>query len=191
MHELDVLATDPCTGSVLPDRTSPMGINQRSQIMMSDDEIAAFIASSRTSTMATNGPTGTPHVVAMWYAVIDGQIWFETKARSQKAVNLRRDGRITCMIEDGLTYDTLRGVSVEGRGVVVDDPDDLWKVGISVWERYNGEYTEEVKPLVEFMLHKRVAVRVDADRVRSWDHRKLGLDPIPLGGSTAAKYLNS
>ena len=27
----------------------------------------------------------------MWYAVIDGEIWFETKAKSQKAVNLRRD----------------------------------------------------------------------------------------------------
>jgi hypothetical protein len=38
---------------------------------------------------------------------------------------------------------------------------------------------------VEFMLHKRVAVRVDTERVRSWDHRKLGMDPIPLGGSTA------
>jgi hypothetical protein len=28
-------------------------------------------------------------------------------------------------------------------------------------------------------------VRLDAARVRSWDHRKLGLDPIELGGSTA------
>lgn len=26
----------------------------------------------------------------MWYAVIDGEIWLETKAKSQKAVNLRR-----------------------------------------------------------------------------------------------------
>ena len=43
----------------------------------------------------------------MWYALIDGQIWFETKAASQKARNLQRDDRITCMIEDGLTYDVL------------------------------------------------------------------------------------
>jgi PPOX class probable F420-dependent enzyme len=135
--------------------------------------------------MATVGPTGTPHLVAMWYAVIDGQIWFETKSRSQKAVNLRRDDRITCMIEDGLTYDTLRGVSLEGRGTIVEDPDALWAVGINVWERYNGPYTEEARPLVEFMLNKRVAVRVDVERVRSWDHRKLGLDTMPVGGTTA------
>jgi PPOX class probable F420-dependent enzyme len=162
-----------------------MGTNQRAQITMTDEEVAAFVKFSRTATMATVGPTGNPHLVAMWYAVIDGQIWFETKSRSQKAVNLRRDDRITCMIEDGLTYDTLRGVSLEGRGTIVEDPDALWAVGINVWERYNGPYTEEARPLVEFMLNKRVAVRVDVERVRSWDHRKLGLDTMPVGGTTA------
>jgi PPOX class probable F420-dependent enzyme len=162
-----------------------MGTNQRAQITMTEDEIAAFVERSRTASMATLGPTGAPHVVAMWYAVVDGQIWFETKSRSQKAQNLRRDPRITCLIEDGLTYDTLRGVSLEGRGEIVEDPDQLWRVGVSVWERYTGPYTEEARPLVEFMLQKRVAVRVDVDRVRSWDHRKLGLDPMEVGGTTA------
>jgi PPOX class probable F420-dependent enzyme len=162
-----------------------MGTNERARIVMSDDEVTQFIERSRTATMATVGPTGQPHLVAMWYGVIDGQIWFETKAKSQKVQNLRRDDRITCMVEDGLTYDTLRGVALEGRAVVVDDPDALWAVGVSVWERYNGPYSEEVKPLVEFMLNKRVAVRVDVERVRSWDHRKLGMDATPIAGSTA------
>jgi PPOX class probable F420-dependent enzyme len=136
--------------------------------------------------MATVGPGGTPHLVAMWYAVLDGQIWFETKTRAQKSVNLRRDDRITVMIEDGKTYDTLRGISIEGRGVIVEDPDEIWRVGVNVWERYNGPYSEEVKPFVEFMLQKRLAVRVEVDRIRSWDHRKLGMDPMPIAGTTAA-----
>jgi PPOX class probable F420-dependent enzyme len=162
-----------------------VGTNQRSQITMSDDEIRTFIEQHRTSTMATNGPNGMPHLVAMWYAVIDGEIWFETKSKSQKVQNLRRDDRITCMLEDGWTYDTLRGVSIEGRGVIVDDADALWDVGVNIWERYNGPYSDEMKPFVEVMLNKRVAVRVDAERVRSWDHTKLGMDAMPLGGTTA------
>ncbi|MEO6988135.1 MAG: PPOX class F420-dependent oxidoreductase [Aquihabitans sp.] len=162
-----------------------MGTNQRSKIAMSDEEIERFIIGSRTATMATLGPDGMPHLVAMWFAVLDGEIWFETKAKSQKAVNLRRDDRVTCLVEDGLTYDKLRGVSVEGRAEVVDDPDALWRVGVDIWERYNGPYSEEVRPFVEFMLVKRVAVRVRPERIRSWDHRKLGMDPIPLGGTTA------
>jgi hypothetical protein len=89
------------------------------------------------------------------------------------------------MIEDGWTYDTLRGVSLEGTAEIVDDPDALWKIGVDVWERYTGPYSEESRPLVEFMLNKRVAVRVDVERTRSWDHRKLGMPPTELGGSTA------
>jgi PPOX class probable F420-dependent enzyme len=163
-----------------------MASNQRSQIVLSDEEVATFLDQNRVATMATIGPDGMPHLVAMWYAVIDGQIWFETKAKSQKAVNLRRDDRISVLIETGNTYDQLKGVSFEGRGVVVDDADALWQVGVSIWERYNGPYTEELRPFVEIMLNKRIAVRVDVERTRSWDHSKLGMDPIPLGGSTAA-----
>jgi PPOX class probable F420-dependent enzyme len=162
-----------------------MGINQRAQITMSDEEVAAFVERSRTATMATVGPTGMPHLVAMWYAVIDGQIWFETKSASQKAQNLRRDDRLTCMIEDGLTYDTLRGVSLEGRGVIVEEPQALWDIGINVWERYTGPYSDDAKPMIEAMLRKRVAVRLDVERVRSWDHRKLGMPTMPVGGTTA------
>jgi PPOX class probable F420-dependent enzyme len=165
-----------------------MGLNQRAQVAMTEDEIATFLEQQRTATFATIGPGGAPHLVAMWYAVLDGGLWFETKTKAQKTTNLRRDDRLTVLVEDGRTYDTLRGVSLEGRGVVVDDAEALWRVGVSVWERYTGPYSEQMRPFVEMMLHKRVAVRLDVERVRSWDHRKLGMDPLPLGGSTA-QYL--
>jgi PPOX class probable F420-dependent enzyme len=161
-------------------------MNQRDQIVMSDEEIAQFLQQQRVATCATIGRDGQPHLVAMWYALIDGVLWFETKAKSQKAVNLRRDSRVTVMVETGHTYDALRGVALEGHASIVDDPDALWAVGVNVWERYNGPYSEEVRPMVEFMLTKRVAVRVDVERIRSWDHRKLGLPELPLGGTTAA-----
>lgn len=156
---------------------------------MSDEEIAEFIERSRTATFATVLQDGRPHLVAMWYAVLDGEIWFETKAKSQKAVNLRRDPTVTVMIEDGKTYNTLRGVTIDGRAEIVDDPETLLRVGISVWERYTGPYTDDMKPYVDQMMNNRIAVRVKAGRTRSWDHRKLGLPEMPVGGSTA-KYLD-
>ncbi|MEV0245877.1 PPOX class F420-dependent oxidoreductase [Nocardia sp. NPDC050712] len=162
-----------------------MGVNQRAQITMSETEIAEFLQRSRVATLATISAHGTPHLTAMWYALIDGEIWFETKAKSQKAVNLRRNPHVTVMIEAGDTYDQLRGVSFEGTAEIVDDADKLFAVGISVWERYSGPYSEEMRPFVEQMLHKRVAVRIVPGRTRSWDHRKLGLPAIPRGGSTA------
>jgi PPOX class probable F420-dependent enzyme len=162
-----------------------MGASQRAQIVMSEAEIADFVANSRTGTLATIGPDGQPHLTAMWYGVVDGEIWLETKAKSQKATNLRRDPRVSFLLEGGQTYDTLRGVSFEGVAEIVDEPDAIFRVGVSVWERYNGPYTDDVKPAVDKLMYKRVAVRIVARRTRSWDHRKLGLPPTPVGGSTA------
>ncbi len=159
--------------------------NQRGQIVMSEVEVADFLQQQRSSTVASIGPRGQVHLVAMWYAVIYGQVWIETKRKSQKVVNLRRDPRMSFLVETGNTYDQLRGVALEGTGVVVEDEEVVWEVCVNIFERYNAPYTLELKPFVELMAHNRVAVRLDVERVRSWDHRKLGLDPIELGGSTA------
>jgi PPOX class probable F420-dependent enzyme len=164
-----------------------VGKNQRAQIVMSQAEIDDFVVSSRGGTLATVDRDGQPHLTAMWYGVVDGEIWFETKAKSQKAVNIRRDPRITFLLEDGDTYDTLRGVSLEGTAEIVDDPDAIFRVGVSVWERYTGPYTDDAKPAVDMMMNNRVAVRLIVERIRSWDHRKLGMPPMPLAGSTAPK----
>ena len=129
-----------------------MGTNQRTQIVMFDAEIDEFVAGSRAGTLATVGPDGQPHLTAMWFGVVDCEIWFETKAKSQKAVNLRRDPRVTFLLEDGETYDTLRGVSFEGTAEIVDDPDTIFRVGVSVWERYNGPYSDDLKPAVDMMI---------------------------------------
>ena len=137
-----------------------MGKNERAKIVMTDDEIARIHRTQPHRHLRDGVRTGAPHLVAMWYAVLDGEMWFETKAKSQKAVNLRRNPTVTVMVEDGLTYDTLRGVSIEGRGEIVDDPDVLLRVGISVWERYTGPYTDEMRPFVDQMMNNRIAVRV-------------------------------
>jgi len=160
--------------------------NQRSQIVMSEAEVDTFLTQQRSSTVATIGPQGQVNLVAMWYAWHEGHVWVETKAKSQKVVNLRRDPRMSFLVETGHTYDQLRGVALEGTGVVVEDADVVWDICVQVFERCNAPYTEEMRPLVELMARNRVVVRLDADRVRSWDHRKLGLDPIELGGTTAA-----
>ena len=160
--------------------------NQRGQVVMSDAEIAEFLDQQRSSTLATYGPQGQIHLVGMWYAVMGEHIWFETKKKAQKTVNLRRDPRCSFLVEAGHTYDQLRGVAIEGTAEVIEDEDVVWDVCVNIFERYNGVYTEEMKPLVEFMARNRAAVRLDTARVRSWDHRKLGLPVMELGGTTAA-----
>ncbi len=157
--------------------TSAMGhgVNQRAQIKMTPEEVEAFLNERHSMTMSTISGDGSIHSVAMWYGFLEGAIAFETKAKAQKVVNLRRNPALTCLVEAGETYDQLRGVTLIGTGEVIDDPARMWELGVSVFERYNGPYSEEMKPFVEAMLNKRVVVKLHVDKTVTWDHRKLGL----------------
>jgi PPOX class probable F420-dependent enzyme len=150
-----------------------VGVNQRAAIRMTDDEVDEFLRGRRTMSMATVNHDGSIHVVAMWYGFLEGCVAIETKTKSQKAQNLRRDPRLTCMVEDGDRYEELRGVELVGKAEMVEERERIWELGVSVFERYQGPYTDDMAPFVEAMLNKRVVVKLLVDRVVSWDHRKL------------------
>jgi PPOX class probable F420-dependent enzyme len=148
--------------------------SRREIIRMTDDEVREFLDGRRTMSVATIGKDGHPHLVAMWYGFLDGVPAFWTYAKSQKILNLRRDPRITCLVEEGDAYDQLRGVELVGKGTVLDDHDTVVALGESVHERYNGPLNDEVRAVLVQMGAKRAAVRIDVDSIVSWDHRKLG-----------------
>jgi PPOX class probable F420-dependent enzyme len=151
------------------------GVNQRKSIQMTPEEVEAFLAERRAMTMCSIGADGAIHAIAMWYGFLDGSITVETKAKSQKVQNLRRDPRLTLLFEAGDYYEELRGVELVGRAEIIEDPEQLWSLGVSVFERYYAPFTEELRPFIETMLHKRVGVKLHVERTVSWDHRKLGL----------------
>src|SRR5258708_12436663 len=81
-------------------------MNRRDLIRMNDEEIRAFLEEQRTVQVASIDHDGWPHLVAMWYRLINDEVVFWTYAKSQKAVNLRRDARLTCLVEaGGLMYE--------------------------------------------------------------------------------------
>lgn len=152
-------------------------MSRRDQIRMTDLEIAAFLAQGRTLAVATNMPDGPPHVVAMWYTLIDGKIVFWTYRKSQKAVNLRRDPRLTCMLESGATYGELRGVQIRGIATLVEDPARVREVGEAIYRRNasaDGELTPAHRQIIAAQAPKRIVVIVEPTSIASWDHAKLG-----------------
>lgn len=141
---------------------------------MSDEEVEAFLGERHTMNIATHNHDGTIHLVAMWYALVDGAVVFETFAKSQKVANLARDPRITALVEDGDSYDRLRGVELVGTAEIITDHDLLMAIAREVIARYQPEVPAGDRDAVaEMMVQKRVAIRLHVDRVVSWDHRKL------------------
>lgn len=150
--------------------------SRRELIRMTTEEVATYLGGRHTMNVASIGRDGQPHLVAMWYGFfVDGAPGFWTFGKSQKIVNLRRDPRITCLVETGDTYEQLRGVELIGKAQVLDDEASLREVGRSVVERYfevQGE--EDLEAVIVATMRKRVAVKIDVQDVVSWDHTKLG-----------------
>ena len=100
---------------------------------------------------------------------------FETYGSSQKVVNLRRDPRIAVLAEDGTTYATLRGVSINGRAEVVEANPRLFDLMRRLLDHhFPGQTPEALDVQTAKMADKRVVVVVHPDKVMSWDHHKLG-----------------
>jgi len=150
-------------------------MSSRDQIHMSDEEIRAFLEEQRTLQVASIDHDGWPHLVAMWYVVLNDQVVFWTYAKSQKAVNLRRDDRLTCLVETGVSYNELRGVQIKGRAILNNDRETVQRIGEVIYERYtSGSLNDATREMVAAQAPKRVLVFVEPVEIVSWDHRKLG-----------------
>jgi hypothetical protein len=149
-------------------------MNARTRVAMSEDEVSSLVAEHRKLQLGTINPDGTPHLVAMFYAVVDGKIAFWTYRSSQKARNIERDPRVTCLVEAGEDYFELRGALLYGNAKVLTEQNEIRYVGGEVIRRMMDlQDQDDVTALVEQTGAKRHAYVVEPVRVASWDHSKL------------------
>ncbi len=165
-------------------------MKQRDKVAMTADEVAAMLAQCRKVQLATISPDGYPHLVTMYYVLIDGQIAFWTYRASQKALNLARDPRISCLVETGEQYFDLRGVQVQGVVQTVEDQASIRDIGRGITAAIGGDLTGDrggpggsspqggtaaagIEDYVERAARKRLGYIVRPVRVISWDHTKL------------------
>jgi len=153
---------------------------------MTASEVNDLLAASKKVQIATVNPDGTPHLVTLFYGLVDGKIAFFSYRRSQKARNLECDHRITCLVETGADYGELRGVVIYGNAKLIEDYPAVVGIGTRVLTRTMGVPGDAVAGYVERTARKRVAYVVDPVRVVSWDHRKLAGPPASATGAASA-----
>ncbi len=163
-------------------------MSRRAQITLSPDEQVELLTNARVVVVSTIGPRGWPHSMPMWFTLREPQaepladgapneLWIWTYAKSQKVRNLERDPKATLLIETGGEYLELRGVQIEAEAEVIRDPERILEFGKELTVRYTDgiESIEgDAATAMQAQAAKRVAIRFEAKRVASWDHRKLG-----------------
>ena len=151
---------------------------KRHLIRLDAREREEFLAQGKTIYLASNGEDGYPHLIAMWYAFEpDGAIAMTTFRKSQKVRNLERDPRCSLLLEEGATYDRLKGVFLRGRCEIVDDEERTLRTLGAVGARMAGAVAAPPVEALEAMrgqARKRVTLLFRAEKTRSWDHSKLG-----------------
>ena len=149
-------------------------MSQRDLMRMTDDEVAAFLDEGMRMRVATFGPGEAIHLIPMSYLFLDGQLALWTDPGSQKVANLRRDPRISCVVDVGETFEEFRGVQIQGMATVTDDLDVSKRAGEGLMERYRpGPLIDEVRAYAHALAPLRVVVTITVERTISWDHRKL------------------
>src|SRR6266550_4540712 len=148
-------------------------MRHRDRVAMTAADTAALLAGSHKLQLATINRDGTPHLVTMFYVMLGGRIAFWTYRASQKARNLARDPRVTCLVEAGEEYFDLRGVQVGGTVRCVGDPAGVLAIGRRIAAGLPGqpgsESTAGRDDYVAHTAHKRVGYVVEPQRIISWD----------------------
>ena len=104
---------------------------------MTTEEALEFLAAgTRTAKIAWIASDGRPHVAPMWFIVEDGNVLFNTSAEVGKSRALRRDPRISLVVD--VEEPPYAFVKVDGTVEITEDPDELLRVATVIGGRYMG-----------------------------------------------------
>ncbi|WIY04684.1 pyridoxamine 5'-phosphate oxidase family protein [Amycolatopsis mongoliensis] len=154
-------------------------MSRRDQIRMTEDEVRAYLDEQKVINVASIGPNGRPHLAPLWYFPHEDGVATWTYGTSQKAKNLRRLPEATVLIEDGDSYEKLRGISFEADVQLVEDTAEVTRMGITLMQRYAGAkpgdpVPAELSAFIAGQAPKRIGLIFHPTKIASWDHTKLG-----------------
>lgn len=157
-------------------------MSMREAMQMDDAEVEAFLAAGTRAHVSTLNRDGSPHVVPVTYVVLDGLVTFWADTSSQKVVNLRRDERVACVVDDGTEFQELRGVELRGTGSLTEDAATNERIADLFALKVPEEHRDAARATLLALAAERSAVSVHPTKISSWDHNKLfGVKPQDIG----------
>lgn len=151
-------------------------------VELSEREAWSLIAGSHTGILTTLRRDGSPVATAMWFVVLDDTVYLRTLARSAKAANVRRDPRVSFLVEHGRAWAELRCAHLSGRVEPVGDARLRQRIDAEFDRKYDGYRLPDDVPEAtrRHYAAARIHLRLVPTRpLYAWDNAKLARDGRP------------
>lgn len=95
-----------------------------------------FLRSQKILRLATVGRGGRPHVVPVWYRFAAKKFYVGTNTRTQKALNVKRNGAVSFCVDAGVSSPDIFGVMGRGRAGLILEGGRVRKMAGKILLRY-------------------------------------------------------
>ena len=150
-------------------------------IRLSRDEAWEVLRTTHTGIFTSLKADGTPIALPVWFAALDERIYLDAVATTKKVARVRRNARVSFLVESGERWRDLRGVLVTGQARIVDDDALVERVHAAIGEKYAGFSGDRPAMPPESRAHyerEHLVIEIEPDeRILSWDNARILLSP--------------
>jgi nitroimidazol reductase NimA-like FMN-containing flavoprotein (pyridoxamine 5'-phosphate oxidase superfamily) len=147
-------------------------------VRLSREEAWSVLVGAHTGIFTSLRRDGTPITLPLWFVAIDRRIYVSGPAHAKRLARVRRDPRVSFLVESGERWAELRAVHLTGRARIVDEPELKARVAAAFDAKYAAFRTARTEMPAATRAHYEVetaTIEITPDeRFLSWDNARLG-----------------
>ena len=146
-------------------------------VRLSLDEAWAVVEASHTGIFTSLRRDGMPVALPIWFVVLERRVYVSGPATAKRVARVRRDPRVSFLVESGQRWAELRAVHLTGQARVVTEPDILARVAAALDAKYAPFRMQRAAMPAATRAHYEVAlatIEITPDaHILNWDNARL------------------
>jgi general stress protein 26 len=127
-----------------------------------------FLKSQKILRLATIGKNKMLHIVPVWYRYSEKKFYIGTNTRTQKAINIKKNKRVSCCIDVGINAPEIYGVMIQGNANLILENNKVKKLAKKILLRYFN--TLDNKSAKELLDETDCIIEIIPEKFSVWNY---------------------
>jgi nitroimidazol reductase NimA-like FMN-containing flavoprotein (pyridoxamine 5'-phosphate oxidase superfamily) len=128
---------------------------------------AKFLKEQKILRLATVDGKGRPHLVPVWYDYAGTKFYIGTNAKTKKARNIRKNGKVCFCVDDGV-WSPIHGVMGSGKAKLILKDDMVKKIAKKILLRYFKNL--QSKSAKELLDNTDCIIEITPGKITTWEY---------------------